>query len=96
LNPGIYLNNVLKIHLLLNKKHSVSIIKDRPGDAVSEIIAVWYANHTKSIDTLWAYRELLKSWSGVVRIVTIVLERITEGIEFSRNGSCNLRKEKKD
>jgi len=27
-------------------------MKDRPGDAVSEIIAVWYANHTKSIDTL--------------------------------------------
>lgn len=42
LKPGIYLNNVLKIHLLLNKKHSVSIMKDRPGDAVSEIVAVWY------------------------------------------------------
>jgi hypothetical protein len=52
-------------------------MKDRSVDAVSEIIAVWYANHTKSIDTLEAYRELLECWSGVVRIVTIVLERIT-------------------
>lgn len=52
--PGIYLNNVFKILLLLipNKKHSVSIMKDRPGDAGSEIIAVWYANHTKSVDAL--------------------------------------------
>jgi len=32
----------------------------------------------------------------LVRIVTVVLERITAGIEFSRNASCKVRKEKKD
>lgn len=52
LKPGIYLNSVLKLHLLLNKKHGVSIMKDRSGDAVSEIIAVWYANRAKFVDTL--------------------------------------------
>lgn len=26
----------------------------------------------------------------MLRIVTILLERITEGIEFSRNGSCKV------
>jgi hypothetical protein len=52
LKPGIYPNTVLKIQFLLNEEYSVSNMKDLPADAVSEIIAVWYANHTKSIDVL--------------------------------------------